>query len=234
MTDLLEQFPISGLLRDILGAFVILLCTFVAALVVRKGFISVLGRLTKSTTSDLDDRLLAATRKWIYWIVYVAGFAVLFNYLEARLSDTLGEQLFRAIDGANFAAGVVLIAILLVRIITTFLSWYYDTVAARTATTVDDEFIPLIDRAAKVIIYLLALLIILDHFDVDINGLVAVLGVGSLAIALAAKDTLANMIGGFVIMIDRPFRLGDRVQLPDGTKSIVHEIGIRLDKVSDI
>ena len=107
-------------MRDVLGGFAILLGTFVAAAVIRKGLISVLGRLAKSTTNDLDDRLLAATRKWIYWIVYVAGFAVLFNYLEVRLSETLGEQIFRAIDGANFSVGVALIAILLVRIITTF------------------------------------------------------------------------------------------------------------------
>ncbi|UCC45219.1 MAG: mechanosensitive ion channel, partial [Candidatus Zixiibacteriota bacterium] len=67
-------------------------------------------------------------------------------------------------------------------------------------------------------------------FGVDIKGLVAVLGVGSLAIALAAQETLANMIGGFTIMIDRPFRKGDMVRLPDGRRVRVHEIGIRSTK----
>ena len=58
-----------------------------------------------------------------------------------------------------------------------------------------------------------ALIITLKHFNYDILSLVTALGIGSLAIGLAAKDTLANMISGFTLMIDRPFRIGDRIQL---------------------
>ncbi len=56
------------------------------------------------------------------------------------------------------------------------------------------------------------------------------LGVGSLAIALAAQETIANMIGGFVIMIDRPFRAGDWLRMTDGTTCKVHQIGVRSTK----
>ncbi|MEX2189058.1 MAG: mechanosensitive ion channel family protein, partial [Bacteroidota bacterium] len=73
----------------------------------------------------------------------------------------------------------------------------------------------------------------LNYFRQDVSSLVVSLGVGSLAIALAAQDTIANMIAGFVIMMDKPFRPGDRIQLASGETGDVYEIGIRSTKVLD-
>ena len=64
----------------------------------------------------------------------------------------------------------------------------------------------------------------------DTGPLIASLGVGSLAIALAAQDTIANIIAGFLIMVDRPFRIGDEIKLPSGEKVKVLDIGIRRSK----
>jgi small-conductance mechanosensitive channel len=154
---------------------------------------------------------------------------VLFNYLE-YISGGRAPSLFKSIDGIFYVLCVFVIAVMIIRMISTLLSWYATNIASRTESTLDDEFVPLADRGVKIIGYILALLIVLDHFNVDILGMVAVLGVGSLAIALAAQETIANMIGGFVIMIDRPFRVGDRVQLDTGSTVIVNQIGIRSTK----
>ena len=230
MEYLLDKLPVSPVIRDIVGAFAIVLLTLVIAHVFKRVLDAFVSRLTRQTQSDLDDRLFAATGRWIYAFLYVFGFTILLNYLERRLVETVGEAIFRAADGLTFAVGVFLVAVIFVRVTSTVLTWYRETIAVRTETTVDDEFLPLIDRTTKIVVYALALLIVLDHFEVDIKGLVAVLGVGSLAVGLAAQDTLANMISGFVIMLDRPFRVGDRVRLSDGTLCIVHEIGIRSSK----
>jgi len=66
-----------------------------------------------------------------------------------------------------------------------------------------------------------------------VSGLIVSLGVGSLAIALAAQETLANMIAGFVILIDRPFREGDRIKLPTGEVGDIYKIGMRSTKILD-
>jgi small-conductance mechanosensitive channel len=78
---------------------------------------------------------------------------------------------------------------------------------------------------------LFGLIALLRSFDVDVNSLVVSLGVGSLAVGLAAQDTLANMFAGFTLMLDRPFVIGDRIRLASGETGDVVEIGIRATRV---
>jgi len=229
MQELLAQIPLAENLRlpAAIGAIIVL--TFIAAWIVKTILWVIAHRIAKRTKTDLDDNLLKAARKYIYYLVYLVGLVFLFELLE-QTSGEEWSQVFMYADKAIYVLAVFVIARMLAQVFAVGLTWYAENVAAKTESTVDDEFIPLLDRVFKIVVYVLALLISLDHFDVDIKALVAVLGVGSLAIALAAKDTVANMIGGFVIMIDRPFRIGDRVRLDDGTVCKVHSIGIRSTK----
>lgn len=230
MIKLLQNIPVSPLLQKLIGAAIIVAGTVVAAYVIRYVIASVAARIAAKTKTDLDDRLVAGTRIPFFLLVYLFGMSVLLNYLQGLLSETFGLELFTILDGVIYAAGVILVASIVIRILSIILRWYGAVVAAKTETQIDDEFIPLLDRTIKVIVYVLAILIILDHFQIDIKGLITVLGVGSLAIALAAQETIANMIGGFVIMIDRPFRVGDWLRLSDGTMCQVHQIGVRSTK----
>lgn len=109
-------------------------------------------------------------------------------------------------------------------------SWYKENIAAKTTSRLDDELIPFLRRFSKILIWIIALLIILPIFGVNISALIATLGVSSLAIALAAQDTIANIIAGFMIMVDRPFRLGDKIKLPSGEVVKVLDIGVRRSK----
>lgn len=227
MQNFLSQIPVAEVWQHLIGMGIIIVGTVVGAALIRLILYRVVGLFTSKTKSDLDDRLLTATRKHVYLLVYVFGISVLFNFIQSLYVETVGEKVFEVIDGITYGVGVLIVANMFVRVITTSLIWYGENIAARTESKVDDEFVPLLDRVSRIIVYLLAALIVLDHFHVDVKGLIAVLGVGSLAIALAAQDTVANMIAGFVIMIDRPFRVGDSLRLPDGTTGVVHQIGIR-------
>jgi len=109
-------------------------------------------------------------------------------------------------------------------------SWYKVNVASKTPTRLDDELIPLLRRTSKIAIWIIALLIILPIYGVNISALIAALGVSSLAIALAAQDTISNIIAGFMIMVDRPFRMGDKIKLPSGEVVEVLDIGVRRSK----
>jgi small-conductance mechanosensitive channel len=73
---------------------------------------------------------------------------------------------------------------------------------------------------------------LLSHFDVDVSALVTTLGITSLAIALAAQTALSDTISGFTIMMDRPFRIGDRIEIQDlNTWGDVVDIGLRSSRV---
>jgi small-conductance mechanosensitive channel len=78
-----------------------------------------------------------------------------------------------------------------------------------------------------IFIVVLAVITLLQHFGVNVASLVVSLGVGSLAIGLAAQDTLSNMFAGFTLMADRPFRVGDRIRLASGETGDVEAIGMR-------
>jgi len=139
--------------------------------------------------------------------------------------------LVRLVKGALYILMVLAACAAGYGLVTALCDWYLLDVASKTSTTLDDEFIPVFRRMAKVVVFFVALTIILGHFDVKITALLGAAGFASLAVALAAQETVANMISGFTILVDRPFRVGDRVELADGTVGDVCEIGLRSTKI---
>jgi MscS family membrane protein len=110
-------------------------------------------------------------------------------------------------------------------------NWYADAFAQKTKTRIDNSVVILFHRFAKVAFFFFALLIIFRRLNLDITGILTAGGVASLAVAFAARDTLANTISGIILMIDRPFKRGDRITLPSGEWGDVIEIGLRTTKV---
>ena len=130
------------------------------------------------------------------------------------------------IDTALFVVAVGIVAVAVIRAYRIFLGWY----AGRphlAGTDLAREFNPLFAMVGTIFIAILAVITILQRFGVNVASLIVSLGVGSLAIGLAAQDTLSNMFAGFTLMLDRPFRVGDRIQLASGELGDVEEIGMR-------
>ena len=103
--------------------------------------------------------------------------------------------------------------------------------AALTESKVDDGLIPFAIDLIKVIVVILALVIILGNvFNVNITALVAGLGVGGVAIALASKESIENLLGSFTIFFDKPFAVGDIITL-GGVTGIVEKVGFRSTRI---
>ncbi|MEM6552602.1 MAG: mechanosensitive ion channel family protein [Planctomycetota bacterium] len=136
---------------------------------------------------------------------------------------------FEVINGALavFAslAGIVS-AWRLIDLVGSFLSFK----AEATETKVDDVLVPLLRKTAKVFVVVLGVVFVARAVNVDIWPLVASLGIGSVAFAFAAKDTVENFFGSIAVLADRPFHVGDWVVI-DGHEGIVEDIGFRSTRV---
>lgn len=185
-------------------------------------------RLTAFTGTRLDDRIIRRVTPPVCLLVVFAGL-----YYAVR-SLPLPEKAHVVSSGAVFVLNVIVVTIIVERVIAEILEWYGIKLAERHGARVDRQIIPPLEKIATIVLVVIASMVTLRHFDYDILSVVTALGIGSLAIGLAAKDTLANMISGFTLMVDRPFRIGDRIQLTSGQWGDVTDIGLRTTKIKTV
>lgn len=168
-------------------------------------------------------------KKGLLSLISIIIIAISYLLYSARFEPLIDEPYNLYINKAFLTVIIVLAALWFQKASGATINWF-SKAAAKTKARWDDEFVPLLKRVTNIIIWTIAVLVALSNFGININALIAALGVGSLAIALAAQDTIANIISGFLIMIDRPFRIGDEVKLPSGEKVRVLDIGVRRSK----
>ena len=183
-----------------------------------------LRRLTEAGGKVLHIEVIRFFVPLIRWALLFAAvsFAVRIFHLPPlpqRLIDTV-------LQGA-FTLLVALAASAAVRV--AFTQWAHasdDAAAARTRATLA----PVLARSCQVFFVVIAALLILQNAGYNVAGLLAGLGIGGLAVALAAKETLANLFGSIAVLMDRTFQVGDKIQQGDIT-GVVERIGLRSTRV---
>lgn len=169
----------------------------------------------KKTESDLDDKIVEAIRgpSKLILLSLCFGFSLQMSPINSGLQTTLltGSKIFL----------IVSLFWTIERILGAFI--YSQTVPA----TVADSTRAMLRSLSKVIVYSIGLLILLDTLGISITPLLASLGVGSVAIALAAQETLSNLFSGVYILLDKPFRIGDCIRIDEVTEGFVTKIGWR-------
>ncbi len=199
---------------------VIIVAAWIAARVYRVVVDKIWMRWVRRTASELDDRIIAAVRRPGSVLIFLLGVYEAFHRYRFRLLGLL--------DGIIFVISVAIVIATLARIAHLALTSYGEKLRReRKDETIQREMLPLTDKLATILLIMIGLLVILDRFQIDVKSILVTLGVGSLAVGLALQDTLANMFGGFTIMLDRPFRIGDRIQLQSGETGDVQRIGMR-------
>jgi len=206
---------------------VFLVTAFLGRWVIKLIFQRVIQRLTGLTKSTLDDVILNAIAPPLYWLAVIYAFRFSLDrllYIFTALRFDIEQVYYVLFSFITF--------IFIWRLITNIAIWYETRMATGENMELARQLMPFLRRVALIIVTILYAIALLDHFNIEVSGVVTTLGIGSLAIALAAQAALADTISGFVIMIDRPYRIGDRIELRDlDTWGDVVDIGLRSTRI---
>ncbi len=182
---------------------------------------------TRKTKTKLDDIIVDLIEEPIVFMLMAAGIWFAFTLL------TLPEAFSSAINNSLNILIAILIGWLLVRLFDALYEGILQPWAEKTENDLDDQLMPILRKGVRLIIWLMAIIIGLNNAGYNVGALLAGLGIGGLAFALAAKDTVSNIFGGFTIFADQPFRINDRVQI-DGYDGTIIEIGVRSTRLKTL
>jgi small-conductance mechanosensitive channel len=187
----------------------------------------ILPRLVKRTVSSFDDELLKEVGSKIRWLVTI-------TILRFAITDRLtfiGEGLNQALRDIFFTLNLSLIVWILWKVFELSADWYTE----KQARDGREDLQPVIlmgKTFVQILTGIVGFTILLSYFGVNVTSLTAALGIGGLAISLAAKDTVSDAIAGLILLVDQPFRVGDRIEIQGvGTWGDVTEIGLRTTRI---
>lgn len=183
-------------------------------------------KLVSKSRHDLDDALLEALERPLGWAVILIGIWAAFRTLPLpEQADAVGTFI-RAV----MRSGFIVLAIWFALNLTNRLAELLARRARRTDTVLDDQIIPVFRSGLRVFVIVVGGAMVIQELGYSITSLIAGLGIGGAAIALASKDTLSNLFGSLVIFVDRPFHVGDWIQVGD-VEGTVEEVGLRVTRV---
>jgi small-conductance mechanosensitive channel len=213
--------------QEIVLAIAILVGTAFLGWLVLLTIDKVFVRLARRTPTRFDNAILDAVRTPLFWATMFIGLQIALNQLSFLPRDWRERR-----EDLLFVLYLLVGYLLVHRLISNLLAWYAQEMAKRTESALDERVIPFARRLILLTLAIIAFIILLSHFGVDVSALVTTLGIASLAIALAAQNTLSDIVSGIAIIADQPFSIGDRIEILElDTWGDVQDIGLRTTRV---
>ncbi len=226
MTEWLQSEILGISLGRYAVALGIVLVAYVAKKIFAFLFVRVIIPIAQRTEKELDDRFLACVQKPGEFLVLLLGLFIAVSYLQLPSEPFDVNHLATAILKALVIFDVAWICFNLVDLIDHYLNQW----ASKTESTLDDHLAPLLRKSMRIFVVIMAFLMAVQSFGYPVTGILASLGIGGLAFALAAKDTVSNIFGSLMIIFDRPFQVGDWIKAGD-MEGTVEEVGFRSTKI---
>ena len=208
---------------DLLQSFAVLILVLVIrGLLIRFVFVR-LKSIAAQTTNEYDDRILESIERPVSYFLLIIGFY--FAIIVLPISNELRHfcsLTFRGVSTLMVFWGLLRFVDILADILVELSSRNNHSIAA---------FIPLLRKATRVFVIVIGIIMVIDNLGYSVGGILATLGLGGAALAFASKDTIANLYGSFALALDRPFQVGDWIQVGSQVDGDVEEIGLRSTKV---
>ena len=197
-------------------------------------------RLAARTETDLDDEFLRSLRKVVRLTVVAWAISQLLGEWVPLLGTESpeGEWVANDVQPQDWVWGIwtILVFFPISRFVGHVMATFEQKVMSRTDTALDETALPMVNRFVRFLVIAVGVLLALPQLGISIAPLLGGAGVLGLALSFAAKDTLSNLIAGVLLIMDRPFKVGDRIELwnaprETGTWGDVIEIGLRATKI---
>lgn len=236
MEDVLRAELWGGLTVDALGfALGAIFAGFVLGRVLERVF----GRLTeKAPDNTFREAVLSAIDRPIGWTARLTGIWMGTAELVAKIPNSIvgdKDAIFGAFDVRQFVDRLMLGATIALATwvgtrLVGRLCELWRLKAEQTEGTFDDQLVPVVRKSGKVFLVVVGGVMIVQNLGYSVASLLAGLGLGGAALAFASKDTVANFFGSIVIFVDRPFQIGDWVEV-GSVEGTVEEVGIRVTRI---
>lgn len=223
--DEIYLFGLTGedWINFLISALIILLAIFIVSRIM----LAVLLRVARRSENPWVEEMVKDSSSEIeaLTIVYFVQFATIrLAFLSPGFKERL-EQLF-------FVCYVFIFTLIVWKLIDVLEKWYLERAGEQRQQRGSEAVLPLTKRVLRSVLILVAIIVILDRFGINVTAMTAALGIGGLAVSLAAQDTLADMISGLIILVDQPFRVGDRIEIQSiDTWGDVVDIGTRTTRI---
>ncbi len=208
--------------------WIIALSIIIAAIILAKFIYLVLGKFvkqfTKRTKTRLDDIFIDKFEEPAVFGIIILG--IWYGLGTLSMSDYVSDILSKA----YYFLVTFNIAWFITRLSDALIEEYLSPLAGKTKTHLDDQLVPVVRKAIKLAIWTLAIVVGLNNAGYNIGAIIAGLGLGGLAFALAAQDSISHLFGGVVLFADKPFKINDWI-ITNDYEGFVKEIGVRSTRI---
>jgi MscS family membrane protein len=184
-------------------------------------------KITAKSKSRLDDIIVDMIEEPVVLAIAIAG--IWLGLGRLHFSDGLDAWLNKIYH--------VLVAINVTwffsRFINSIIKEYVVPFAEKSNNDLDNQIIPIIQKGVRTVIWSVGIIVALNNAGYDVGALIAGLGIGGLALAMAAKETVSNMFGGLMIFTVKSFKIGDRIKL-NGFDGTITEISFQVTRMKTL
>ncbi len=227
MSEFFEKTFYGNTIWEWMISLLIIAGAFIGAKILYWIFGVIVKKITGKTKSKLDDLIVDKIEEPIVLAFVLGGFWLGLSYLN------LSEGFAGFMKKAFYVAITFDVSWMVVRLVDALIVQYLTPLVKKTDADLDDQLLPIIRKTLKAVIWIVAIVIGLNNAGYDVGALLAGLGLGGLAFAMAAKDSVANLFGGISVFIDKPFKIKDRIQI-EGYDGTITDIGLRSTKLKTL
>lgn len=184
---------------------------------------AVTGKWKHRSHIPIMDIVFSSLGKPVHILVYIIAIGIaLFLMSTPKWAEEIKPVVFMLLKAIGIWCGILY----MLRVTDKFKEYFARLAASTKDDKLDDMLVPLISSTIKVILIACGVLVVVQNLGYSVTSLVTGLGIGGAALALASKDTLANMFGAFVVFVDKPFQIGDWISI-GSVEGEVEEIRLR-------